>query len=86
MDNRLTASSRFGIQLGTQLESAVANCPKECRRQALACVQLALDLALPKDKETFARLATRWISLANDLEAIEAQLQSETISRQRTGT
>jgi hypothetical protein len=48
--------------------SAVANSPKECRRQALACVQLALDSALPKDKETFARLATRWISLANDLE------------------
>ena len=66
------------------LESAVPN--KECRRQALACVQLALDSALPKDKETFARLATRWISLANDLEAIEAQLKSEAIPRRRTGT
>ena len=69
-----------------KLESAVPNSPKECRRQALACVQLALNSALPKDKETFARLATRWISLANDLEAIEAQLKSEVIPRRRTGT
>ena len=74
--------------------------PKECRREALACVQLALDSPLPKDKETFpkdketfARLATTWISLANDLEAIEAQLKSkreaathEGIHRRRTGT
>jgi hypothetical protein len=86
MDHRLTATSSFGIQLDKKLESAVANCPKECRRQALACVQFALDSALPKDKETFARLATRWISLANDLEAIEAQLKSEAIPRRRTGT
>ena len=86
MNYRLTASSSFGIQLDKKLESAVANCTKECRRQALACVQLAFDLALPKDKETFARLATRWISLANDLEAIEAQLKSEAIPRRRTGT
>jgi hypothetical protein len=71
----------------------VANSPKECRRQALACVKLALDSASPKKKETFARLATRWISLANDLEAIEAQLKSkretvthEGVPRRRTGT
>ena len=71
----------------------MANSPKECRRQALACVQLALDSALPKKKEIFARLATRWISLANDLEAIEAQLKSkretemhEGVPRRRTGT
>jgi hypothetical protein len=71
----------------------MASSPKECRRQALACVQLALDSALPKDKETFARLATRWLSLANDLEAIEAQLKSgretrthEDTPRWRTGT
>ena len=86
MDHRLTETSSFGIQLDKKLESAVANSPKECRRQALACVQLALDSALPKDKETFAKLATRWISLANDLEAIEAQLKSEAIPRRRTGT
>jgi hypothetical protein len=48
---------------------------------------------LPKDKEFFARLATRWISLANDLDAIEAQLKSmretathEGIPGRRTGT
>jgi hypothetical protein len=71
----------------------VANSPKECRRQALACVQLALDSALPKDKEHFARLATRWITLANDLEAIEARLKSEPVTaphepttHRRTGT
>jgi hypothetical protein len=86
MDHRLTETSSFGIQLDKKLESGMANSPKECRRQALACVQLALDSALPKDKETFARLATRWISLANDLEAIEAQLKSEAIPRRRTGT
>ena len=71
----------------------VANSPKECRRQALACVQLAMDSASPKKKEIFAKLATTWISLANDLEAIEAQLKSkreaathEGTSRRRTGT
>jgi len=71
----------------------VANSPKECRRQALACVQLAMDSASPNKKEIFAKLATTWISLANDLEAIEAQLKSkreaathEGTSRRRTGT
>jgi hypothetical protein len=70
----------------------MANSPKECRREALACVQLALDSALPKDKEIFARLATRWISLAKDLEAIEAQLKSgreiktQKVAQRRTGT
>ena len=33
--------------------------------------------ALPKDKEMFAKLATKWITLANDLEAIEAQLKTK---------
>jgi len=71
----------------------MSNPPKECRREALACVHLALDSALPKDKERFARLATTWISLANDLEAIEAQLKSKREAakheggpRRRTGT
>jgi hypothetical protein len=71
----------------------MANSPKECRLEALACVQIALDSGSPKKKEIFARLATRWISLANDLEAIEAQLKSsreaatnEGIYRRRTGT
>ena len=70
----------------------MANSPKECRREALSCVQLALDSALPKDKEIFARLATRWISLAEDLEAIEAQLKSgreiktQKVAQRRTGT
>jgi hypothetical protein len=70
----------------------MANSPKECRREALACVQLALDSALPKDKEIFARLATNWISLAKDLEAIEAQLKSareiktQRVAQRRTGT
>jgi hypothetical protein len=86
---------RFYVAINRQkkLESDMANSPNEGRRQALACVQLALDSALPKDKETFARLATRWITLANDLEAIEAQLKSkretttpEGTPRRRTGT
>jgi hypothetical protein len=72
----------------------MANSPKECRREALACVQIALDSASPKKKELFARLATRWITLANDLEAIEAQLKSKRVKpethegnpRRRTGT
>ena len=85
MDHGLTETGGFGIQLDKMLESAVPN-GKECRRQALACLQLALNSALPKDKETLAKLATRWISLANDLEAIEAQLKSEAIPRRRTGT
>src|SRR5262245_9221198 len=68
--------------------SIVANLPKECRRQALACVQLALESALPKDREGFARLAMTLISLASDLEAIEAQLKSkrEGTPFRRTGT
>jgi hypothetical protein len=69
-----------------KLESDMATSPKECRRQALACVQLALDSPLPKDKETFARLATRWIILANDLEAIEAQLKSKPETTKPEGT
>ena len=83
----------MGISRQENWSPIVANSPKECRRQALACVQLALNSALPKDKETFARLATTWISLANDLEAIEAQLKSkreaathEGTSQRRTGT
>jgi hypothetical protein len=72
----------------------MASSPKECRREALACVQIALDSASPEKKEIFARLATRWISLANDLEAIEAQLKSKRVitathvgaPRRRTGT
>jgi hypothetical protein len=54
----------------------MANSPKECRSKALTCLQLALDSALPVDKQKFASLATRWVTLANDLEAIEAQLKS----------
>ena len=81
-----------GHQVARRSWSPMANCPKECRRQALACIQLALDSALPKDKEMFARLATTWITLANDLEAIEAQLKTkrqtppEGIPLRRTGT
>jgi hypothetical protein len=62
----------------------MANSPKECRLEALACVQIALDSGSPKKKEIFARLATRWISLANDLEAIEAQLKSSARQPRRT--
>ena len=83
----------MGISRQENWSPIVANSPKECRRQALACVQLAIDSASPKKKEIFAKLATRWISLANDLEAIEAQLKSkrETVThdgsrRRRTGT
>ena len=61
----------------------MANSPKECRRQALACVQLAIDTASPKKKEIFAKLATRWISLAEDLEAIEAQLKLKRVKPER---
>jgi hypothetical protein len=83
----------MGISRQENWSPIVANSPKECRRQALACVQLALDSGSPKKKEIFAKLATRWISLAEDLKAIEAQLKSkretvthEGISRRRTGT
>ena len=83
----------MGISRQENWSPIVANSPKECRRQALACVQLAIDLASPKKKEIFAKLATRWISLAEDLEAIEAQLKSkreaatyEGSPRRRVGT
>jgi ribosomal protein S7 len=49
---------------------------QECRRQALACVRLAQASASAKEREMFARLAKTWLSLAEDLEATDAKLES----------
>ena len=62
----------------------MSSSPNECRRQALACVQLAQASASPEDRKRYANLAARWISLAGDLEAIDTQLRSEPAKR-KTG-
>ena len=61
--------------------------PQECRRQALACVRLAQTSVSAKDREKFANLATTWLSLAGDLEAINAlESVDEAAPRRPTGT
>jgi hypothetical protein len=64
------------------------NSPQECRRQALACVRLAQASASGKDREKFANLAKVWLSLAGDLAAIDAALESadEPSGDEHTGT
>jgi hypothetical protein len=51
--------------------------PNECRRQELACVRRAQNSVSPKDRETFANMAKTWLTLAGDLERMDAQLKSE---------
>jgi hypothetical protein len=46
--------------------------PAECRRNALACVQLSQASPSPEAKEHFAELARTWLRLAGDLKSGQA--------------
>jgi hypothetical protein len=48
--------------------------PKECRRQALACVRLAQTSPSQQARDQFANLARTWIRLADEIESTEAFL------------
>jgi hypothetical protein len=43
--------------------------PKECRRNALDCMQLAQMAPSPKDRDHSAELSRTWLRLASELEA-----------------
>jgi ubiquinone biosynthesis protein UbiJ len=46
--------------------------PKECRRNALSCMQLAQTAPSPEAREHFADLARTWLRLAGDIESGQA--------------
>jgi hypothetical protein len=46
--------------------------PKECRRRALACMQISQASAAPDARGHFADLARTWLRLAGDLEGGQA--------------
>jgi hypothetical protein len=48
--------------------------PKECRRQARACVRLAQTSSSQQARDQFANLARTWIRLADEIESTEAFL------------
>jgi hypothetical protein len=51
--------------------------PKDCRRQALQCVRLAQTSASPQVRLHYANLAKTWLTLAGDLEDLDAQTRRE---------
>jgi hypothetical protein len=51
--------------------------PNECRRQALACVRLAETSSSPQARLHYANLAKTWLTLAGDLDDMDAQLKPE---------
>ena len=42
--------------------------PKECRRNAFTCMQLAQTAPSPEAREHFAELSQTWLRLAGDIE------------------
>jgi hypothetical protein len=48
--------------------------PKECRRNAFECVQLAQTAPTPEEREHFAELSRSWLSLAGNIESGQALL------------
>ena len=46
--------------------------PKECRRNALTCMQLAQTAPSPEAREHFAELCQTWLGLAGDIESGQA--------------
>jgi hypothetical protein len=46
--------------------------PKECRRHALTCIQLAQTAPSPEAREHFAELSQTWLRLAGDIESGQA--------------
>ena len=51
--------------------------PKECRQQALVCVRLAQTSTSPQTRRHYAELAKTWLTLAGDLDDLDAQLKAE---------
>ena len=51
--------------------------PKECRRQALACVRLAQTSASLQARRHYAELAKTWLRLAGDLDDLDTQLKAD---------
>jgi hypothetical protein len=50
----------------------MAGNPKECRRNALECMQLAQTAPSPEAREHFAELSQTWLRLAGEIEAGQA--------------
>jgi hypothetical protein len=46
----------------------MAGNPKECRRNALECYQLAQTAQSPEAREHFAKLSQTWLRLAGEIE------------------
>ena len=46
--------------------------PRECRRNALSCMQISQTATSPEAREHFANLARTWLRLAGDLESSQA--------------
>jgi hypothetical protein len=46
--------------------------PKECRRHALTCMQLAQTAPSPEAREHFAELSQTWLRPAGDIESGQA--------------
>jgi hypothetical protein len=50
----------------------MAGNPRECRRNALSCMQLAQTAASSEAREYFAELTQTWLRLAGDVESGKA--------------
>jgi hypothetical protein len=72
----LTPELNVGIKLAEKLEFDMPLDPKECRRQALACVRLAQTSTSLQVRRHYAELAKTWLTLAGDLD-FESQLRDE---------
>jgi len=57
--------------------------PRECRKHALRCLQLANSAISPHAKAKFLDLATTWTKLASDLEAMSAVIETEKTENKR---
>ena len=73
----LAPELNLGIKLAEKLEFDMPLDPKECRRQALACVRLAQTSTSLQVRRHYAELAKTWLRLAGDLDDMDAHLKRE---------
>jgi hypothetical protein len=66
------AERLFSLPPATQRTGAMPGSPKQCRRHALACMQISQASAPPDVREHFAGLARTWLRLAGDIESGQA--------------
>jgi hypothetical protein len=59
--------------------SAMPGDPKECRRHAARCAELAATARTQQLKATLLELSANWVKIAGDLERTKALLDEETI-------